>query len=653
MNYKDAETFVLGQLRTKLPHGLYYHNVPHTLDVVRATEILCDLERLDDESTLLLKTAALMHDAGFIEKYDKNESVGARLAGEWLPQFGYNKQQIDEICKLILTTQSPRKPDGLFQKIMCDADLDYLGRNDFFTISQSLRQEWSEQGKSYSLNDWYELEKGFLENHFYYTDSAYGLRNKKKQENLEEIKQLLIERGALNPKQIVIASDVQPLLDDRLKMVDLLSKTSLFRSAERSLLEQICMMVERITLRANEPLFKKGDPGESMYIIETGKLKVHDGNIEFAELGPADYFGEASLIDNSPRTASVSAKTEASILRLGIRDFFSLLGSNPSMNRLLMKELINRLRNQNDAVVAEFRSREAKLQELVDLRTRQIVEEKKNVEKKSIELEKALKELQEAQRLLIHQEKMASLGQLTTGIAHELLNPLNFVNNFADVAMDLVKELKELDSIAGNDDVAGISDDLLDSLQRISQHGHRAGDIVRSMAEHSSAFGKEKTTVDLHALINDVIGVSVKTWSSSVPESSIGIGMNLDAEPHLTSAVYSDLFRVLINLLRNAANAITDRLMTGDKVPGHIQVTTRNEDGNIVISVTDNGIGIPAVNEEKIFLPFFTTRPTGKGVGLGLSISHQIVTAYGGNLQHVKGESGAVFEIILPESAGR
>ncbi|MFN8154521.1 MAG: cyclic nucleotide-binding domain-containing protein [Bacteroidia bacterium] len=649
MNYKDAEVFVLGQLRQKLPHGLYYHNIPHTLDVVRATEILCDLERLDEESSMLIKTAALLHDVGFIEKYDKNEGIGARLAGEWLPQFGYNKQQIDVICELIMATQSPRKPDGLFQKIMCDADLDYLGRNDFFTVSQSLRQEWSEQGKSFTLNDWYELEKDFLENHFYYTDSAYGLRNKKKLENLEEIKQLLAERGALNPKQIIIASDVQPLLDDRLKLVELLSKTSLFRSAEKSLLEQICVMVERITLRANEPLFKKGDPGESMYIIESGKLKVHDGNIEFAELGPADYFGEASLIDNSPRTASVSAKSDASILRLGIRDFFSLLGSNPSMNRLLMKELINRLRNQNDAVVAEFRSREAKLQELVELRTKQIVEEKKNVEKKSLELELALKELQEAQRLLIHQEKMASLGQLTTGIAHELLNPLNFVNNFSAVSIDLVKELQELKGIDSITDAVDICNDLLDNLGRISQHGHRAGEIVRSMAEHSSAFGKEKTEVDVHALINDAVGVSVKTWTNAMNETPFGVEMDLAADPQKTSSVYSDLFRVMINILRNAATAIQDRLATSDKREGLISISTRNEDGKIIVSVKDNGIGIPEVNVEKIFLPFFTTRPTGKGVGLGLSISHQIVTAYGGNLLYVKNGDGATFEMVLPE----
>ena len=315
------------------------------------------------------------------------------------------------------------------------------------------------------------------------------------------------------------------------------------------------------------------------------------------------------------------------------------------MNRLLMKELINRLRNQNDAVVAEFRSREAKLQELVELRTKQIVEEKKNVEKKSLELELALKELQEAQRLLIHQEKMASLGQLTTGIAHELLNPLNFVNNFSAVSIDLMEELKELST---DEEAKELCTDILDNLQRISQHGHRAGEIVRSMAEHSSAFGKERHEVDVHALINDAVGVSVKTWSNTFPDENVSIEMHFDADQHKTSAVYSDLFRVMINLLRNAASAIQDRLVTNDKRGGNISLSTRNEGNEIIIGIRDNGIGIPEVNLEKIFLPFFTTRPTGKGVGLGLSISHQIVTAYGGNLRHVPSEEGAVFEIVIP-----
>ncbi len=374
-------------------------------------------------------------------------------------------------------------------------------------------------------------------------------------------------------------------------------------------------------------------------------MKVHDEGIQLAELKAGEYFGEASLIDSAPRTASVSAKTDVIILRLGEKDFFSLLGSHPYMNRLLMKELINRLRNQNDNVVNEFRGREKKLQELVELRTMQIMEEKRNVEIKSMELELALKELQEAQRLLVHQEKMASLGQLTTGIAHELLNPLNFVNNFSSVSIDLLEEMKG--SITDEDSLE-LCSDLLDNIKRISQHGHRAGEIVRSMAEHSSAFGKEKQEVNLHALIEDAVGVSTKVVEGTLTDEQVKSILKLEASHYKTEAVYSDLFRIFVNLLRNSVAAIHDRKSKGNPDEGVISVITQNIDGAIQIEVIDNGIGIPDEHVEKIFLPFFTTRPPGKGVGLGLSISHQIITAYGGQLLYEKDKDGTKFKVILP-----
>jgi predicted metal-dependent HD superfamily phosphohydrolase len=171
MNYTSAEAFAYDLLKKHLPANLYYHNLAHTIDVTESTERLCQLEKLDSDNTILLKTAAVFHDTGFIEQYDKNEPIGARLAGEHLPQFGYTPEQIATIQQLILSTASPRQPDGIMQKIICDADLDYTGRADFFTISQSLRREWAEHGRNLKLTEWYELEKDFLENHYFYTET--------------------------------------------------------------------------------------------------------------------------------------------------------------------------------------------------------------------------------------------------------------------------------------------------------------------------------------------------------------------------------------------------------------------------------------------------------------------------------------------------
>ena len=315
------------------------------------------------------------------------------------------------------------------------------------------------------------------------------------------------------------------------------------------------------------------------------------------------------------------------------------------MNRMLMKELINRLRNQNNAVVDEYKSREQKLTELVELRTRQIVEEKKNVEQKSRELELALKELQETQRLLIHHEKMASLGQLTSGIAHELMNPLNFVNNFSAVSLELLQEVSDLTT---DEEAKELCSDLIGNLERISMHGIRASEIVKSMSEHSTNYGNDREEINIHTLIEDAVKASQNTWDSEYPNEKINLVLDFRAEKNTTKAVYVDILRIIINVLRNARSAVHDQFIVDPSSKGEISITTENKDNTIQISIHDNGTGIPNDIVEKIFLPFFTTRPTGKGVGLGLSISHQIVSAYGGSLDYVPSEKGACFVVSIP-----
>ena len=645
MNYAEAEKFVLEYLHKNLATTIHYHHVFHTENVIKSSERLCLLEKLDEESSLLIKTAALFHDTGFVTQYEKNEPVGAAFAEKHLPAFGYDTAQIEIIKDLILATDTSKQPQGLYHKIIRDADLDYIGRADFFSISQLLRQELLEHGKAIKLVEWYALEKEFLDNHVYFTDAAYALRNKGKLNNLEEIKALLRESSGNHGLIDMTDMNTQMLGKDRKHLVSLLGRTSLFKSADIKLLEHIAKVVDRIHLKENEPLFKKGDAGESMYIIESGTLRVHDESIIFAVLKQGEYFGEASIIDNSPRTASVSAASDAIILRIGEKDFFSLLGSHPSMNRMLMKELINRLRNQNNAIVDEYKSREQKLTEIVELRTRQIEEEKKNVEHKSIELELALKELQETQRLLIHHEKMASLGQLTSGIAHELMNPLNFVNNFSAVSLELLQEVSDLTT---DEEAKELCTDLVGNLERISMHGIRASEIVNSMSEHSTNYGKEREKVNINELLEDALKASRTTWDAEYPNEKIAITLDLKASQFKTKVVYVDILRIIINVLRNARSAVQDQFLIDPTSQGEINISTENSNNSIQIFIRDNGIGISNDIVEKIFLPFFTTRPTGKSVGLGLSISHQIASAYGGNLDYVPVEKGACFMVSSP-----
>jgi len=189
--FTDLQEIILDKLEKELPNHLYYHNFKHTIDVINQAELIGYGEGVDDESILLLKTAALFHDAGHIIGYDEHEYNGTQLAREYLPKYKYTEEQIDEICNLIMATKLPPNPKNLLESIMCDADLDYLGRSDFIPVSNTLYKEMKEQNKIGSLNDWNKLQVKFLTNHQFFTKTALSLREVNKQMQIERIKKLI------------------------------------------------------------------------------------------------------------------------------------------------------------------------------------------------------------------------------------------------------------------------------------------------------------------------------------------------------------------------------------------------------------------------------------------------------------------------------
>ena len=191
INYKKAERHIMKILREKLSPNLHYHGIHHTLDVVESVERIAIMEGVLDEDIFVLKSAATYHDAGFVEKYDSNEVVGASMAAEILPKYGYTDQQIKQVWALIYATIIPHKPNNHLEEIICDADLDYLGRDDFHKISDTLRRELRDHGKINSDRLWDEIQVKFLTQHKYFTKSAKKLREKKKQKHLDEIKKRL------------------------------------------------------------------------------------------------------------------------------------------------------------------------------------------------------------------------------------------------------------------------------------------------------------------------------------------------------------------------------------------------------------------------------------------------------------------------------
>ncbi len=186
--FTDLQEIILDKLEKELPEFLYYHNYKHTIDVVNQAELIGYGEGVDDEAILLLKTAALFHDAGHTIGYDNHEYFGTQIARQYLPNFNYSESQIDKICNIIMATKLPPTPKTLLQKIICDSDLDYLGRSDFIPVSNTLYEELKAQNKMGSLNDWNKIQVKFLSVHQFFTSTANNLREVNKQNQIDRIK---------------------------------------------------------------------------------------------------------------------------------------------------------------------------------------------------------------------------------------------------------------------------------------------------------------------------------------------------------------------------------------------------------------------------------------------------------------------------------
>lgn len=193
IQFTDIQEIILDKLEMDLPGYLFYHNVKHTVDVVTEVELIGWAEGCSDEEILLLKTAGLFHDVGHVIAYDNHEFHGTQIAREMLPQFNYTPEQIEKICSLIMSTKLPPKPTNLLESIMCDADLDYLGRSDFIPVSNTLYEELKAQNKMGSLNDWNKIQVKFISGHQYFTKTARGLREVNKKLQIERIQDLISE----------------------------------------------------------------------------------------------------------------------------------------------------------------------------------------------------------------------------------------------------------------------------------------------------------------------------------------------------------------------------------------------------------------------------------------------------------------------------
>jgi histidine kinase len=285
------------------------------------------------------------------------------------------------------------------------------------------------------------------------------------------------------------------------------------------------------------------------------------------------------------------------------------------------------------------------------------------VKERTQELSDALQRLQEAQKQLILQEKLASLGRLTSGIAHEIKNPLHFVNNFAESAVELVSELREgirLERSEPSEADTRVVDEALDQLEvtvtKISEHGERMDRVVRAMLAHARKGPGTAQEVDINRLVREYVNLAVVGRDARGSTTSLAPTIDAVYDETLGSAVVApeDIGRVVLNLTHNALHALECRkLAQGSAFSPVLGITTRNLEDHLEIRIRDNGGGIPVTQRSKIFTPFFTTKSPGEGTGLGLSISYDIVVqGHGGSMDFTSEEGEYTeFRIMLPKRA--
>ncbi len=312
---------------------------------------------------------------------------------------------------------------------------------------------------------------------------------------------------------------------------------------------------------------------------------------------------------------------------------------------------INIYREEKEEAKAEAFN-QLKANEKLVLEQNVILETK--VTERTKELEHLLKELNETQAQLIQREKLASLGELTAGIAHEIQNPLNFVNNFSEVSRELMHEMKEEIDKGNTDEAKTIAGSIEQNLEKITHHGKRADAIVKSMLQHSGSSVGQKEETDINVLADEYLKLSYRGILTKHKDFNTTIHLDFDRSIGTINIIQQDIAKVILNICNNAFYSLSEKQKnSSQEYKPVIVVTTKKlaDKNEISISIKDNGYGISRKVMDKIFQPFFTTKPTGQGTGLGLSLSYDIIKAHGGEIKvnSVEGES-AEFVIILPTS---
>lgn len=344
-----------------------------------------------------------------------------------------------------------------------------------------------------------------------------------------------------------------------------------------------------------------------------------------------------------------------------LQNILNLLQENDQLTTDQKKKIQDWIKEVDKALsITEFKlDRTEKVKRTTAILLEETIQElelkRKAIEETNSALQSSLEDLKAAQSQLIQAEKMASLGELTAGIAHEIQNPLNFVNNFSEVNKELTEELKA-ELAMGNIQLANeIADDIKSNSEKISHHGKRADAIVKGMLQHSRSSSGQREPTDINVLADEYLRLAYHGLRAKDSTFNATIRTDFDETVGSVNIVPQDIGRVILNLITNAFYTVNEKKNSHpenslvEKFEPTVKVSTKRTNGKVEIIVKDNGNGIPAGAMDKIFQPFFTTKPTGQGTGLGLSLSYDIVKAHGGEIKvETKENEGTEFILVLP-----
>ena len=530
----------------------------------------------------------------------------------------------------------------LFEKSLClnMIGICYWNLNDFntsFGYYKMAREkyviEYKDEDLYYHLNTWIDVALAGNFKDLNELDSAKTLLQKLLKENPDSVYQ---------PVALFILGDVYFKLG-KTEVAEELVKQSIAISEQRN--DQLstsdaCGIISMIYTKANQT-------DSVIYYSKIGLARAQRINYNWGILQHCKFLGDAY---------------EASNVHLSLQYLKEAMAVNnelygpekvQALQKILAEQQERQRRAENKRIAEQNRLKQyAFLAGLGILLTIAFILYRNNKQKQKTNnvLKATLTNLKSTQSQLIQSEKMASLGELTAGIAHEIQNPLNFVNNFSEVSNELIDEMKDELKKGNYKDAEEIADDVKQNLEKINHHGKRADAIVKGMLQHSQSSTGQKEPTDINKLADEYLHLSYHGFLAKDKSFNAILKTDFDENIGSINIIPQEIGRVLLNLYNNAFYAVNEKKK--QQPDGHepnVSVSTKKINGKVEIKVSDNGYGIPQKIVDKIFQPFFTTKPTGQGTGLGLSLSYDIIKAHGGEIKvETKESEGTEFIILLP-----